>query len=313
MKKFYAVLIVALLVLISGCAPRDKVTAAASSNGDGPVKVAVSIMPQLAIVNAIGGDYVDVVAMIPPGNSPANYAPTQKEMTALTDSVLYFSIGVPTETVNILPLIQSDYDMKIVDMAAAVDAVYPARFFSEDAHEDTHAEVDEAEGGHEHENGRDPHIWLSPKRIKLMAAVVARELSDVDPDHVAVFEENLNQFLSEIDDTEAILIETLGEIKDASVLIYHPSIGYFADDFQLNMVALESEGKEATMQGMTKVVDYALENGIKTIFYQQEFDSKQAELIAAEIGGTAVQINPLSEDLVNNLEELGTLIRNSME
>jgi len=324
MKNIVMYIVLSLAILVAGCsspaaneAPAEPIVGEATQVAEvesEPIQIAVSIVPQATIAKAIGGEYVDVVTMIPPGNSPANYAPTQKEMAQLSESRVYFSIGVPTEEVNIIPLLESgDYNLELVNLAKHVDAVYPARYFSEDHEDHDHEDHGEEEGDSHNHDGRDPHIWLSPKRIRVMAEEMAVALVRVDPRHEPVYKENLDLFLTGLSGVEKDLDEMLGGMKDASFLIYHPSLGYFAEDYGLKMVALENEGKAATVQGMAGVIDFALEHHIKTVFYQAEFDSKQAELLAQEIGGQAVQVNPLSENLVDNLKEMGTLIKNSIE
>lgn len=128
--------------------------------------VAVSILPQETYVKAVAGDLVDVVTMIPPGASPANYQPKPNEMVKLSEASLYFAIDVPTEIANIIPNIDSiNSNIKVIDLAEKVDQVYPARFFNEDDHDEdeNHKDEDHEDEGHEGEDhdghsheGRDP-------------------------------------------------------------------------------------------------------------------------------------------------------------
>lgn len=376
MKRYISVIMILMMLLAAGCSNGQVQTSEEpqTTMEEKIVKVAVSIPPQKAIVEAIAGDMVEVVTMIPPGYSPANYAPTQKEMAALSDSKLYFAIDVPTEAVNIMPMIESgDYNLKIVDLADIVDDVHAPRFFEETGHaidehdhaheehadedhdheehadeghdheehadedhdheehadedhdheehadeehaHEEHADEEHADDGHEGHNhaGRDPHIWVSTKRIEVMAKTMAEELSALMPEQKATFDQNLSVFLADLSAVDNELKASFADHADMPFLIYHPSLGYFADDYDLHMIALESEGKAATVQGMAEVIDFAKDNGIQTVFYQSEFDSKQAELLASEIGGQAVQLNPLSENVIENLKEMGNSIRNSMK
>jgi len=68
-------------------------------------RVAVSIVPQKTFVKAVAGERVEVITMIPPGYSPANYAPDTRQLMAFSDASVYFTIGVPAEESNILPRI----------------------------------------------------------------------------------------------------------------------------------------------------------------------------------------------------------------
>ena len=86
MKKILCLLIV--VILFTGCGEKEI--------KDKDIKIAVSIVPQETFVKAVAGDLVSVTVLIPPGNSPANYQPSPKQMIDFNEADIYFSIGVPT-------------------------------------------------------------------------------------------------------------------------------------------------------------------------------------------------------------------------
>ena len=164
-------LFVILFLVFAGCNAIPKQTAA----NDDKLKIAVSIIPEQTFVKAVCGDFVDVITMVPPGSSPETYEPTPQQMQDFNQSSLYFSIGVPVEEASILPSIGN---IKVVALAEAVAAVYPDRTF---------------EAG-----GRDPHIWLSPKRVVIMIEAIAREMIELDPEHKAVYQSNAESYIAEL-------------------------------------------------------------------------------------------------------------------
>ncbi|MBN2796561.1 MAG: zinc ABC transporter substrate-binding protein [Clostridia bacterium] len=293
MKKILVIIFTLLLVSCSD----------ASNN---KLKVAVSIVPEEAFVKAVAGDLVDVVVMIPPGYSPANYQPSPKEMADLDESILYFHIDVAAEQ-NILEGIQNN-DVELIDLADAVDDVYPPRYFEENVVEESH----DGEDDHDH-TGRDPHIWLSPKRVIVMVEKIEEELIKIDPDNKAVYEKNAKDYIDTIKALDQEIKETLSDTKTDTFLIYHPSYGYFADDYGLKMIAIEDEGKDATIQGMESIIEFALQNEIHVIFYQEEFDNQQAEIIAKEIDGVTVQVSPLSGDYIESLKHVVEELKNILK
>jgi zinc transport system substrate-binding protein len=265
--------------------------------------VAVSIVPQETFVKEVAGDLVDVVTMIPPGYSPANYQPTPMQMTKLSKAKVYFSIGVPTENINILPKIDDfNKDIKVVPLADIVGKVYPHRYF-EDVEGNEH--YHEYEKKHDH-SGRDPHIWLSPKRVKVMIDAIKNELINIDPENAKVYTENAAAYLDKLDQVDNDIKEVLSELDGQSFIIYHPSFGYFADDYGLKMVTIEEEGKEATTRRLQDVIDFAKQEKIKFIFYQEEFDSQQAETIAKEIEGATIKVAPLAPNYIENLRYIAS-------
>jgi len=284
MKK---IIILTMLLLLIGC--QDKTT--------DQLTVAVSIVPQETFVHKIAGDLVDVVVMIPPGNSPANYQPTPQMMAKFNESDIYFHIDVSAE-VSILESVSKD--IKLIDLAEIVDMKYPARYFGEEDHD-----VDEQNNTDEHSHeGRDPHIWLSPKRSIVMVEAMRDELILIDPNNKVIYNDNASKYMNELKALDEKLTLAFDEMTSKSFIMYHPSLGYFADDYGLEMFAIESEGKDATIKELGYIIELAKEHDIRYVVYQEEFDSQQAEIIASEIEGETIKVAPLSGDYINNLESI---------
>jgi len=92
-------------------------------------------------------------------------------------------------------------------------------------------------------------------------------------------------------------------LKNKTFIVYHPALGYFADDYGLTMLSLEEEGKDATAKDFEQKISEAKKQGIKVIFYQAEIDSKQSKAFAEELNGSAEQISPLAPDYIGNLRK----------
>ena len=311
MKKIFLVLAILVLVLV-GCSSEQV--------NDDRLTVAVTIIPEASFVEAIAGDLLTVVTLIPPGASPTNYQPTPKEMAAFSKADLYFTIGVGAEEAHILPNITThNEEVQIIDLASVVDEVYPARYFEDNDHalaeeedhheeddhdeEDNHDEEDKHDEEHDHE-GRDPHIWMSPKRVIVMAHTIKDELQKLDPANAEIYAANTKVFVEKLEALDASLALSYASLSSKRFIVMHPSIGYMADDYNLEMISIEEEGKEASVSHLQKVVDYAREQDIHVVFYQQEFDSTQAETIAEEIDGEVQAYEPLSADYFGSMKAL---------
>lgn len=284
---FTAAAVVAACTVLSACA----VSGSAPSSAKQKPTVAVSIVPEAAFAEAVCGDCADVVTIVPPGSSPETYEPTPRQMEEFSSAQVYFAIGVPAEDASILPKIPSG--MTVVRLQDSVAAEYPDLQF---------------ESG-----GRDPHIWLSPKRVKVMVRKIAEEMSAADPANKDVYAANAAAYEARMDALDAQVRSVLSPVKDRVFLVFHPAFGYFADDYGLKMVALEQEGKESTAQHMQELVDLARAQGAKAIFYQAETDSKQARAFAEEIGGQTVQLEPLSGDYESNLKKMASVIAGEIQ
>jgi zinc transport system substrate-binding protein len=280
-KVVFLIFILIFSVLTFGCQ---------TENDDNVrVKVAVSILPQEAFVKSVGKDYVSVLTVIPPGYSPANYEPSAKTMADLSKVDVYFTIGVPTEAGNVLPDIE---DLNKVRLEEEVRNIYPDREFAP--------------------GNRDPHIWLSIKRVKVMVQIIADELSRLDPEKSEFYQDNASDYLEELETTHLEILELFTGKTMRKFMLFHPSFGYFADDYNLEMYALELDGKEATIKHLQDMIDLAKANEIQTVFHQAEIDSEQVRSFIEEIDAELVQLNPLSSDYINNILLIATKIGDSL-
>lgn len=284
-KIIIGMMATAIAVSMVACSAQDE-----NQSADEKLQIAVSIVPQETFVKAVAGDLVDVVTMIPSGASASNYEPTMEEMAAFEDSAVYFSIGVPTEEVNIMPNVG---DVPVVSMVEKVEAVYDQVTFDD--------------------GSRDPHIWLSPKRVIVMVEAICEELSELDPDNADIYEENAASYCEELTELDNTITEALSDVENRAFIVYHPAFGYLADDYDLTMYALEEDGKEATAQHLEEMIDFAIESNIKVIFYQAEIDSSQSQTFADEIGGETTMLEPLSADYIDNLINMAEVMAEAME
>jgi len=296
MKKLFSKSVIVLMLMfiliimaIVGCGNVK------GSLEDKKLQVAVTIVPQASFVEKVAGNLVDVVSIVPPGSSPTNYQPTPEEMINLENSSIYFSIGVPTEAANIMPNMVAESDVKVVALQNIVGEVYKDRYFG--------VEEDEEHVDHDHGEGtRDPHIWLSPKRVIIMVEAIRDELSLLDSDNAEIYAENATSFIEELEAVDRDIADMFVEDEHLQFIITHPSLGYFADDYGLEMISLEKDGKTATAAWLQEIIDFAVEKDIHVIFYQAEFDSTKADSLASAIDGHVVQLVPLSPDYINNLK-----------
>lgn len=282
MKRIISIALILILSLsITAC---EKATTASKK-----ITVAVSIVPQATFVEKVCGDKVNIVTLIPSGASAESYELKPKEITAFADSKTFFSIGVPAEEHGILPNLSENTN--VIDLSKAVSEEYPDRQI----------------------NGEpDPHIWLSPKRVQVMIRTIAKEMCLLDPENSDFYNKNADSYLKELENLNTEILDIFKAKIRRKFLVYHPAFGYFADDYGLEMYALEEHGHEATPKDLTEMTDLAKRENIKVIFCQAEASDKQARAFAEEIGGRVQILEPLSPDYISNLKKTATLINEAV-
>ncbi|MCP4667778.1 MAG: zinc ABC transporter solute-binding protein [Deltaproteobacteria bacterium] len=278
-----------------------------SAWGAEKLQVSVSIIPQKYFVRKIGADLVDVNVMVLPGASPATYEPKPKQMALLTESKIYFAIGVPFEKVWLERFAAVHPRMVIVHSEEGIEKM-PMKA------DHRHEEADQHKGdGHAH-GIRDPHIWLSPPLVKIVARNILHALLKTDPLHRVFFEANYRAFCAEIDGLDEELKEIFsGRGPGIDFMVYHPAWGYFARAYGLNQIPIEMEGKEPKPRALKNIIGQARDKGVKVIFVQPQFSGKSARTIARAMGGRVIVADPLAPDWAENLRKVAEAFRSALK
>jgi zinc transport system substrate-binding protein len=254
--------------------------------------VCVSIPPQAFFIQKIAGDTADVTVLIPAGSSPATYTPKPSQLKAIKDASLYFTIGVPFEH-NWLNRFKSiNTSLKIIDMTQGIKKKALHNPLEKENHQN-----------HQHET-LDPHVWLSPKLAQILAKNIMEAFSQQYPQKRTFYENRYNLFKTEIEHLQNKIKQKLQNLKNKTFIVFHPSFGYFADEFGLKQIAIEKEGKEPSLKYIKRVIDFAKSHNIKTIFVEPQFSQKSASYIAKQIDGQVVSIDPLAKEWDKNLLEI---------
>ncbi len=266
------------------------------------LSVFVSILPQKYFVQQIGKGLVDVQIMVQPGASPATYEPKPRQMADVAKAKIYFAVGVPFENAWLNKIAAGNPRMQMVHTEHGIEKL---AMNSHHHHDDS--EKDHTTTGHDHHDkaGLDPHVWLSPPLVKIQAHNILVALQENDPENKSFYENNFQEFSAKIDHLDADLKKTFAGKQGLQFMVFHPAWGYFAHTYGLKQVPVEIEGKAPKPAQLKKLIDYAREKGIKVLFVQPQFSTKSAEVVAREIGGQVAFANPLAEDWINNLREIG--------
>jgi zinc transport system substrate-binding protein len=248
------------------------------------LNVTVSILPQKYFVKKIAGNLANINVMVLPGNNPATYEPKPFQMLDLSKSKIYFSIGVPFEKVWLKKIISTNPNMLLVKTQKNI---IKKPMVERDVHVESQI--------------LDPHIWLSPKLVKIQAKNILDGFLKIDEKHKDIYMENYKKFIKEIEDTDSKIKDTLSNLKNRKFMVFHPTWGYFADEYNLEQIPIEVEGKTPSMQTLAKLINKAKKDNIKVVFVQPQFSKKSAEIIAKQIGGKVIAVDPLAENWSENL------------
>ena len=259
--------------------------------GDEHITVAVSLQPYATIVKMVGGARVNVVTLLPPGADPHNYEPKPAVIKAFSLAEAYFTDGSGLDKAWLPRFLGANKNVKVIDISRNIK-------WMKAEHDDHHHHH------HDDENELDPHIWTSPMRLQLLALNIYESFKALDPDHIAYY---TNRFMS----TQEILRRADRKIVGAvvglplnrrSFIVFHPSYGYLANDYNLTQYSIEVNGKEPKPKDLAKLIQVGRKNDVKTVFVQPQFSKRAAETIAKELGAVVVETDPLAADFLANIQ-----------
>lgn len=294
-----ATLLLPAALAVSGCSGSggDR----SEAGGDGAtdrVTAFVSILPQAYLLERVGGDRVDVQVLVGPGESPATFEPTPRQIAGLAGARVYFAIGVPFERALLPKIAQTFSDLPIVRTEESVERM-------------------EAPVGHgpetspfEHAHGSiDPHVWLNPQNAASLARSMEETLAEIDPAGAPIYEANLRALSSDLAALDDEIASRLSPVRGREMYVFHPSYGYFAEAYGLVQVAIEVDGQEPSAKQLARLVTQAKERGVTTIFVQPQFSMRTARTVAEALGAAVVTLDPLARNYPSNMRSMAAEIR----
>ncbi|RPH31955.1 MAG: ABC transporter substrate-binding protein [Bacteroidales bacterium] len=254
--------------------------------------ISVSILPQKYLIDRLTDSTIEVNVMVPPGSSPEMYEPSPVQMKGISTSAIYFAVGPLEFESSILPRIKElNPNIHFVNLSNGINLIA--------GHE--HQEI---MGEGEHHTCYDPHIWTSTLEFKQMATVTCNELCRLFPERKVQFEANLTKLEGEVDKLDSLVRLVVAEATTKRFLIYHPALSYFAREFGLTQIAIEEDGKNPSAQQLAELVNVGRVENLRSVFIQSQFDSRNAEILAKELGGEVLSIDPLGYDWMANMYDL---------
>ena len=170
---------------------------------------------------------------------------------------------------------------------------------------------DDDDGDHSSEvhGSIDRHTWLGQGPAKILAAHIRDTLSLLDSENAPYYNEQYDKLVLDIDDAFDQLRIDLAPLRGRSVFVYHPSFGYFLDEFGIHQEAVETGGKEPGPRELNRLVAKLNEEQAAAIFVQTQFPVNAAKTLAAAAGAEVVELDPLAWDWLENIRQMGQALR----
>ena len=277
----------------------------ASCGNDGPatdesgrLAVAAAFYPLAELVRAVGGDVVEVTTIVPPGEEAHEYEPSPKQLTELSRANIVVILGNGFQPSVEKALESLPGSTRRVDLLESVDTIPISSGIGE--------AVDES--------GDDPHVWLSPRNMRVMATSVAEALSAARPGDAATFETNLAAYAAALDELDADLAAGLTSCATPYLVTAHHAFGYLADAYGLIQVSISgiSPSAEPSAKTLEDIADFAAEHDVTTIFFEENLPADLSRTVADEIGASTAVLDTIespSRDQLDSGADYESLMR----
>ena len=269
----------------------------------------VPVLPYEFVFEKIGGDLIDVHSIVGEGDDAHSYTPTPKQIMKLASADLICSGALGFESNYFVKIKEGQDGLGEIDLLNGLSLLeghcdHPSHF--EDPKEGD-GEIEEHK--HNHADLKDPHVWLSVKMLSAQSKEIAKVLKKLLPAvHAKKIDQNLAEFRTELQTLDSKLKTTLEPVKGKRFYVYHGAFAYFAQDYGLEQIAIQSGNSNPTPKEVVQFVKQAKEDGVKLVFSQPQYDQSSANALAEAIDGKVAIFDPLEKDIFKNLMKIADTI-----
>lgn len=274
---------------------------------EGKISIYTTVFPLKDFAEKIGGEFVQVETIYPPGADEHTYEPSQRDIIDMAESDLFLYIGFGLE-----PFAENAKKI-LTDEGVRVLAVGEEIELHEHEESSNHHEDD----GHNH-GTINPHLWLDPFYAKQMANIILNELVELLPEKADYFKDNYNQLEQKFKDLDESFRNTIEKGQLNSFLVSHAAYSYWESRYGLEQISISglSTSEEPSHKELISIIDQVIEKGIKTILIEQNVSTQLADIIAKEGNLEKLPIHNLSvltETDIDNGEDYFSLMEQNIK
>lgn len=226
-------------------------------------RVLVSIKPIVFAVKEIAKDKVVVEQLIPDLASHHDYPLKMSDHKRLHQADLIIWIGPELESFLSRPLGNLSAEKQLTLMSLA-NLNWP--------------HIDHPD---EHDHQQDPHLWLNPKNMAIVAQAISEKLIFLDKNNQEFYQQNTQEFIARLHKLDNEIQQKMFPLQNKGFAVYHQAYGHYVDHYglkQLGFLTLTPERK-AGAKHLTALYK-SLEKDGQCIFAEPLMDKKKIEEIA---------------------------------
>jgi len=229
----------------------------------------------------VGGDRVEVEALLPSGADPHTYELTPDRIAAITRADVVFANGLGLEG-NLLDVVAQNASDTVVELSEGLDTL-----------------------------AGNPHLWLDPRLGAVYVERIRDALIDADPAGAAEYETNATAYLEQLGDLDRELDAAVASIpaERRKLVTFHDAYPYLAARYGLEVVAVvaPSPGQEPSARDVAELVSAIRDENVPAVFKEPQFNAEVLELAAGDAGVRVLDL--LSDAYANGVASYLDLMR----
>ena len=259
--------------------------AASSAFAQERVQVVTTTTDLRSLAEAVGGDRIVAVSLVPPGMDAEDYQPKPQDGLRLKQARLLVRVGL-------------DYDLWVDRLLAQVGRPEISRGGAAYVDASLAVAVLELRGmsvgpgdGHAHGSGN-PHYWLDPKNAETITANILEALARIDPANAATYDANRQAFLARLNTKLGEWEAKLSSLRSMPIVAYHNSWPYFARRFRLDFVGfIETKpGVPPSPSHLAEIVRDMRARGARIVVREPNEAERDVAFVASRAGAQVVTL-----------------------
>ena len=266
--KILSLLLLVLSVALVGCGGTDK---PAEKKTAEPFRIVTSFYPMyVATINITDGvDGVEVYNMTKPQTGCLHdYQLMTEDMKTLEKADAFVINGAGMEDF-MDKVTEQQKKLKVIDASRGIELI--------------------------HEEGDNPHVWLSVTDAITQVRNIADQLKEADPAHAAAYEKNAVAYIEKLSSLKSEMHAALDNVPHKDIVTFHEAFPYFAKEFNLNIIGVveREPGTEPTPTELQETIEQVNALPTKVLFTEPQYSPAAAETIARETGAKIYTLDPV--------------------
>ena len=273
-------LVVLVLLAASGCQceatsgrerPADEMPALSpAALGEGEkLRVVATTSIVADVVQNIGGDRIDLTALLPLGADPHAFEPTPQDVAAVARAHVVFANGAGLEAFLDDLLESVGGNVTVVPISYGVELLA-------------------LDGEDEHGGEVDPHVWFDPNNVVVWTRNIEHALGRLDPANAETYAANAAAYQTDLRALDAWIEQQVAQVPEANrrLVTDHTSFAYFARRYGFQQIGAVFPGystlAETSAKELAELEEAIRGHGVKAVFVGLTVNPALAERVAED-------------------------------